>query len=187
MWVKFWFRLLLSIKIRSEVVANKSFSIGKPIRPRFIVFEAGNHFHLETPFKKIVELLTASITFPLFYNKEGKDSLKSFAPSFIRSVIPCPAYRSCDWGKPHKSFLQLSQTFSKTKKFSSFCLKSHSKEAVSCRKKGAMFCNNMQDNEQESDFSLFITHVQACVATIRLLEITWILTSDCINYAGIMP
>ena len=78
--------------ICSEVVANKSFSIGKPIRPRFIVFKAGNHFHLETLFKKIVELLTASITFPLFYNKEGKDSLKSFAPSFIRSVIPCPAY-----------------------------------------------------------------------------------------------
>ena len=78
--------------ICSEVVANKSFSIGKPIRPTFILLEAGNHFHLETPSQKIVELLTASITFPLFYNKEGKDSLKSFAPSFIRSVIPCPAY-----------------------------------------------------------------------------------------------
>ena len=70
--------------ICSEVVANKSFSIGKPIRPTFILLEAGNHFHLETPSQKIVELLTASITFPLFYNKEGNDSLKSFAPSFIR-------------------------------------------------------------------------------------------------------
>ena len=78
--------------ICSEVVANKSFSIGKPIRPRFILFEAGNHIYLETLFKKIVELLTASITFPLFYNKEGKDSLKSLTPSFIRSPIPCPAY-----------------------------------------------------------------------------------------------
>ena len=78
--------------ICSEVAANKSFSIGKPIRPRFILFEAGNHIHLETLFKKIVELLTASITFPLFYNKEGKDSLKSFTPSFIRSAITSPAY-----------------------------------------------------------------------------------------------
>ena len=182
MWVKFWFRLLLSIKIRSEVVANKSFSIGKPIRPRFIVFEAGNHFHLETPFKKIVELLTASITFPLFYNKEGKDSLKSFAPSFLRSVIPCPAYRSCDWGKPHKSFLQLSQTFSKTKKFSSFCLKSHSKEAVSCGK--TMLHVLQQYAAKGAGKWCFAFYHPRSRLLIRLLEIAWILTSDCIKLRG---
>ena len=37
-----------------------------------------------------------------------------------------------------------------------------------------MFCNNMLQKEWESDVLLFITHVQACVATIRLLEIAWI-------------
>ena len=84
---------------------------------------------------------------------------------------------------PH-DFFQLSQTFSKTKKISSFCLKSHSKEAVPCRKKCDMFYNNMLQKEQESDVSLFITHVQACVAIIRLLEIAWILTSDCITLRG---
>ena len=78
--------------ISSDVVANKSFSIGKPIRPRFKLFKASNYFHLETLTQKVVELLTASIKFPLFYNKEEKDSLKSFTPSFIRSAIPCPAY-----------------------------------------------------------------------------------------------
>ena len=33
---------------------------------------------------------------------------------------------------------------------------------------GAMFCNNMLQKEQESHVLLFITHVQACLATIRL-------------------
>ena len=47
-----------------------------------------------------------------------------------------------------------------------------------------MFCNNMLQKEQESDVSLFITHVQAFVAIIRLLEIAWILTSDCITLRG---
>ena len=78
--------------ICSEVVANKSFSLVNPLDPGFKLFKAGNHFHLETPTQKIVQLLTTSITFPLFYNKEEKDSLKSFAPSVIRSGIPCPAY-----------------------------------------------------------------------------------------------
>ena len=96
--------------ISSDVVANKSFTIGKPIRPRFKLFKAGNYFHLETPTQKVVELLTASITFPLFYNKEEKDSLKSFTPSFI----PCPAYSEhlllqVVWlRKSYISFLQLS-------------------------------------------------------------------------------
>ena len=75
-----------------EVVANKSLSISNPLDPGFKVFQAGNHFHLETPSQKIVDLLPASITFPLFYNKEGKDCLKSFTPSFIRSPIFCPVY-----------------------------------------------------------------------------------------------
>ena len=79
--------------ICSEVVANKYFPLLSPLDPGFKVFEAGNHFHLETPSQKIVELLTASITFLLFYNKEGKDSLKSFTPSFIRSAITSPPYR----------------------------------------------------------------------------------------------
>ena len=63
-----------------------------PLDPGFKLFKAGNHFHLETPSQKIVVLLTASITFPLFYDKEGKVSLKSFAPGVIKSGIPCPAY-----------------------------------------------------------------------------------------------
>ena len=60
--------------------------------PGFQLFKASNDFHLEPPTQKIVELLTASITFPLFYTKEENDSLKSFTPSFIRSAMPCPAY-----------------------------------------------------------------------------------------------
>ena len=68
------------------------FPLVNPLDPGFKLFKAGNHFHLETPTQKIVQLLTTTITFPLFYNKEGKDSLKSFAPSVIRSGIPCPAY-----------------------------------------------------------------------------------------------
>ena len=77
--------------ICSEVVPINRFPLVNTLDPGFKVFEAGNHFHLETPSQKIVELLTASITFPLFYNREGKDSLKSFNPSFIRTSIPCPA------------------------------------------------------------------------------------------------
>ena len=90
----FLYQILIPTRsiISSDVVANKSFSIGKPIRPRFKLFKAGNYFHLQTPTQKVVELLTASITFPLFYNKEEKDSLKSFTPSFIRSAMTCPAY-----------------------------------------------------------------------------------------------
>ena len=89
----FLYQILIPTRsiISSDVVANKSFSIGKPIRPRFKLFKAGNYFHLQTPTQKVVELLTASITFPLFYNEE-KDSLKSFTPSFIRSAMTCPAY-----------------------------------------------------------------------------------------------
>ena len=99
--------------ISSDVVANKSFSIGKPIRPRFKLFKAGNYFHLETPTQKVVELLTASITFPLFYNKEEKILWNRSRPvlsgqqCLVQHIVNI-YFRSCDWGKPHKSFLQLS-------------------------------------------------------------------------------
>ena len=92
--------------------------------------------------------------------------------------------RSCDWAEPPKSFLQLSETFSKAKNSVLFAWKVIQKKLSLVEKKCAMFCNNMLQKEQESDVSLFITHVQACVATIRLLEIAWILTSDCIKLGG---
>ena len=41
--------------ICSKVVANKSFPLVNPLDPGFKLFEAGNHFHLETPSLKIVE------------------------------------------------------------------------------------------------------------------------------------
>ena len=74
--------------------------------------------------------------------------------------------------------------FLKQKNSVLFASKVIQKKLSLVEKKCAMFCNNMLQKEQESDISLFITHVQACVATIRLLEIAWILTSDCIKLGG---
>ena len=102
----------------------------------------------------------------------------------MQHIVNISYLRSCGWGKPHKSFLQLSQTFSKAKKISSFCWKSHSKEAVSCRKKMRHVLQQYAAKGARKWCFFFITHVQACVATIRLLEIAWILTSDCIKLSG---
>ena len=84
-----YFELLTTISSFVCPISVNHFPLVNPLYPGFKLFEAGNHFHLETPSQKIAELLTASITFPLFYNKEGKDSLKSFTSSFIRSAMPC--------------------------------------------------------------------------------------------------